>query len=184
MLTRLAKHWWVFLLRGVVAIIFGFAAFGWPGLTIATLIILFGAYAFVDGIFLTVSAISGWSHIEDPWLILLEGLIGIGIGAVTFHSPAITGLGLLIYIAAWSLATGVLEIASAMRLRKEISGEFWLLLSGIVSILFAIVLMWFPMAGALGLVWIIGAYAIAFGVMLIALAFRLRGFHRQHLRAA
>jgi uncharacterized membrane protein HdeD (DUF308 family) len=179
MLARLARHWWMFVLRGVAAILFGVAAFIWPGLTIATLIILFGAYALVDGIFLTIAAISGWSHMEDPWLILLEGLIGIGIGAVTFHSPAITGLGLLIYIAAWSLATGVLEIAAAMRLRKELTGEIWLLLSGIISILFAIVLMWFPMAGALGLAWVIGAYAIGFGVMLIALGLRLNRFHRR-----
>ncbi len=183
MLTRLAKHWWMFVLRGIVAMLFGIAAFAWPGLTLATLIILFGAYAFVDGVFLTISAVSGWSQIEDPWLILLEGLIGIGIGVVTFHSPAITGLGLLIYIAAWSLATGVLEIAGAMRLRKELAGEFWLLLSGIISILFAIVLMWFPMAGALGLVWIIGAYAIGFGVMLILLGFKLNRF-RKRLAAA
>jgi len=121
----------MYALRGVAAILFGIAAFGWPHLTIAVLIVLFGAYAFVDGIFLIISALAGWSQIEDPWLILLEGLIGVAIGAVTFHSPAITGLALLIYIAAWSLATGVLEIAAAMRLRKEMTGEFWLLLSGI-----------------------------------------------------
>src|SRR5208282_650806 len=173
MLTRLVKHWWVFVLRGVVAIVFGIAAFAWPGLTIATLIILFGAYAFVDGVFLIISAISGWNHIEDPWLILLEGLLGIGIGVVTFHAPTVTILGLLIYIAAWSLATGVLEIASAMRLRKELSGEFWLLLSGILSIAFAVVLMWYPAAGAVALVWIIGAYAIGFGIVLIALGLKL-----------
>jgi uncharacterized membrane protein HdeD (DUF308 family) len=183
MLTRLAQHWWMYALRGVAAILFGIAAFGWPHLTIAVLIVLFGAYAFVDGIFLVVSALGGWSQIEDPWLILLEGLIGVGIGAVTFHSPAITGLALLIYIAAWSLATGVLEIAAAMRLRKEMTGEFWLLLSGILSIAFAIVLMWFPVAGALGLIWVIGAYAIAFGVMLIALGLKLNGF-RKRLSAA
>jgi uncharacterized membrane protein HdeD (DUF308 family) len=183
MLHRLAQHWWLFVLRGVAAILLGIAAFLWPGLTIATLIILFGAYAFVDGVFLLISAISGWSKIEDPWLILLEGLIGIGIGVVTFHSPAITGLGLLIFIAAWSLATGVLEIASAMRLRKELKGEFWLLLSGILSILFAIVLMWYPTAGAYALAIIIGAYAIGFGVMLIAFGIRLNRF-RAHAAAS
>jgi uncharacterized membrane protein HdeD (DUF308 family) len=183
MLTKLAQHWWMFVLRGIAAILFGIAAFGWPHLTLAVLIVLFGAYALVDGIFLTLSAITGWSRIEDPWLILLEGLIGIGIGVVTFHSPAITALGLLIYIAAWSLATGVLEIVAAMRLRKELAGEFWLLLSGILSIAFAIVLMWFPAAGALGLVWVIGAYAIGFGIMLIALGLKLNGF-RRHLAGA
>jgi uncharacterized membrane protein HdeD (DUF308 family) len=183
MLHRLAQHWWLFVLRGLAAILLGIAAFLWPGLTIATLIILFGAYAFVDGVFLLISAISGWSKIEDPWLILLEGLIGIGIGVVTFHSPAITGLGLLIFIAAWSLATGVLEIASAMRLRKELKGEFWLLLSGILSILFAIVLMWYPTAGAYALAIIIGAYAIGFGVMLIAFGIRLNRF-RAHAAAS
>jgi len=183
MLTKLAQHWWMFVLRGIAAILFGIAAFGWPHLTLAVLVVLFGAYALVDGIFLTLSAITGWSRIEDPLLILLEGLIGIGIGVVTFHSPAITALGLLIYIAAWSLATGVLEIVAAMRLRKELAGEFWLLLSGILSIAFAIVLMWFPAAGALGLVWVIGAYAIGFGIMLIALGLKLNGF-RRHLAGA
>lgn len=183
MLTRVAQHWWMYVLRGIAAIIFGVAAFGWPHLTIAILITLFGAYAFVDGLFLLISAIGNWSHLEDPWITLLEGIIGIAIGAVTFHSPAVTGLGLLIYIAAWSLATGVLEIAAAMKLRKELAGEIWLLLSGILSIAFAVILMWFPLAGALGLVWLIGIYAIGFGVTLIALGVRLNGL-RRHLAAA
>ena len=180
MLTKLAQYWWMYVIRGIAAVIFGVMAFAWPHITLAVLIILFGAYAFVDGIFLTISAISGWGHIEDPWIILLEGIIGIAIGAVTFHSPAITAIGLLIYIAAWSLATGVLEIVAAMKLRKELAGEIWLLLSGILSIAFAVLLMWFPMAGALGLIWLIGIYAIGFGIMLIALGVRLNGF-RRHL---
>jgi len=179
MLTKLVQHWWMYVLRGIAAIIFGIMAFAWPHPTLLVLIILFGAYAFVDGIFLLISAFSGWSHIEDRWLILLEGVIGVAIGAVTFHSPAITAIGLLIYIAAWSLATGVLEIAAAMKLRKELAGEIWLLLSGILSIAFAIVLMWFPLAGALGLIWLIGAYAIGFGVMLIALGLKLNGFRHR-----
>jgi uncharacterized membrane protein HdeD (DUF308 family) len=183
MLTRLAHHWWMFVLRGVAAILFGILAIVMPHITLAVLIILFGAYAFVDGIFLTISAISGWRHLEDPWIILLEGLIGIGIGAVTFHDPTLTAQGLLLFIAAWSLATGVLEIVSAMRLRKELTGEIWLLLSGVVSILFAVVLMWYPEAGLLGLVWVIGFYAIFFGMTLIALGLKLNRF-RAHLAAA
>ncbi len=183
MLTKLAQHWWMYVVRGIAAIIFGVAAFAWPNETIAILIILFGAYAFVDGIFLIVSAVGSWSHIEDPWLILLEGIIGVAIGAVTFHSPAITAMGLLFFIAAWSLATGVMEIAAAMKLRKELAGEIWLLLSGMLSIAFAIVLMWMPLAGLVGLIWLVGIYAIAFGVTLIAFGFRLNG-HRKHLVAA
>lgn len=130
-------------------------------------------YAFVDGVFLIVGAAMAWCKAEDHWLMLLEGLLGVLVGALTFLAPGITALGLLIYIAAWSLATGVLEIAGAIQLRKEIEGEWWLLLSGIASVLFAMLLMLFPAAGALGLLWAIGSYAIVFGALLVALGFKL-----------
>lgn len=173
MVTTLARYWWAFMLRGVAAIVFGILAFLWPGLTLAVLVLLFGAYAFVDGVFLIVSAIGEWSEVERHWLMLLEGIVGILIGIMTYFAPGLTALGLLFYIAAWSLATGVLEIAAAIRLRTELESELWLLLTGIASLIFAIFVMWFPAAGALAMVWAIATYAIVFGVLLIGLSVKL-----------
>ena len=121
--------------------------------------------------------LAGWRRLENRWLPMLQGLLGIAVGVLTYFSPAITALGLLIYIAAWSLATGVLEIVAAVKLRKVIKGEIWLLLSGIASIVFSFLLMLFPAAGALGLLWVIASYAIIFGALLIGRSFKL--FRRQ-----
>ena len=175
MFDLLAKNWWAFVVRGIFAILFGILAYAWPGITLATLIIFFGAYVLIDGILLVIKTIGNWGERDDRWLLLLEGLLGIGIGVITLVAPGITAVGLLIYIVAWSLATGVLEIAAAIRLRKEIENEWWLILSGVASILFAILLMVFPGAGALGLIWLIATYAIVFGVMLIIAGVKLRG---------
>lgn len=174
MLDVLSRYWWAYVVRGILAILFGILAYAWPGITLATLIILFGAFAFVDGIFLIIKTIGNWGGRDDRWLLLLEGLLGIGIGLLAFMVPGVTTLALVFYIAVWSLATGVLEIVTAIRLRKEIQGEGWMILSGIASILFALLLMVFPGAGALGLIWLIAAYAIIFGVVLILLGFKLR----------
>ena len=175
MLDVLSRYWWAYVVRGIVAILFGILAYAWPGITLATLIIFFGAFAFVDGIFLIIKTIGNWGGREDRWLLLLEGLLGIGIGLLAFLAPGVTTLVLVFYIAVWSLSTGVLEIATAIRLRKEIQGEGWMILSGIASIIFALLLMVFPGVGALGLIWLIALYAIIFGVMLILLGFKLRG---------
>src|SRR5215469_5966058 len=175
MVNLLARRWWLIALRGVAAIVFGILALLWPGITLATLIILFGAYAFVDGIFAVIHALGGGDETESVWLLLLEGLLGIGVGLITFFEPGLTAVALLFYIAAWNLATGVLEIAGALRLRKQVRGEFWLLLGGLCSIVFAVILMARPAAGALALIWVIGLYALLFGFSLLALGFRLRG---------
>jgi uncharacterized membrane protein HdeD (DUF308 family) len=174
MLDVLSRGWWLLVLRGVLAVLFGAAAFAWPGLTLYTLLVLFGAYALVDGVFAIVSSITNWSRRDDHWIMLLSGIAGVGIGVVTFRSPDVTALVVLMYIAAWALVTGVLNVAAAIRLRKEIEGEFWLALSGAVSILAAFAMMLFPGAGALSIVWLIGAYAIVFGVSLVGLGLRLR----------
>ena len=181
MLEMLSRYWWAFVVRGIVAILFGILAYAWPGITLATLIIFFGAYVLIDGILLVIKTIGKWGVREDRWFLLLEGLLGIGIGVITFVAPGITAIVLIFYIAAWGLATGVLEIAAAVRLRKEIQGEGWMILSGIASILFAILVMFFPGAGALGLLWLIAAYAIIFGVMLVILGLSLHG-HRSRLQ--
>ena len=174
MVEILARYWWAFIARGVLAVVLGVLVFAWPAITIAALIIVFGVYIFVDGIFLIIKAIGGWKSRDDRWLLLLEGLLGIGIGVITFFAPGVTAVGLLFYIAAWSLTTGILEIVGAIRLRKEIKGEVLWILSGIVSILFAVFLMIFPGAGILGLIWLLGVYAFVFGVFLIALGIRIR----------
>ena len=174
MIEILTRYWWAFIARGVLAIALGVMVYAWPTITIAALIIVFGVYAFADGVFLIVKAIGGWKARDDRWPLLFEGLLGIGIGLMAFFAPGVTAIGLLFYIAAWSLATGILEIVGAIRLRKEIEGEAWWILTGIASILFAVFLMVFPGAGILGLVWLLGVYAIVFGILLIALGIRIR----------
>ncbi|MBI3804624.1 MAG: HdeD family acid-resistance protein [Nitrospirae bacterium] len=177
MFDLLTRNWWVLILRGVLAILFGVLAFSRPGMTLAALVLFFGAYVFVDGIFAIILALGGWEKRNDRWLLLLQGVIGVGIGILTFRAPGITAIGLLLYIAAWSLAIGVLQIAAAIRLRRSIEGEVWLAISGVASILFAAILMWAPAAGALALLWVIASYAIIFGATLIFLGFKVHGLH-------
>jgi uncharacterized membrane protein HdeD (DUF308 family) len=178
MLAMLARNWWVLALRGVFAIIFGILALIWPGLTLFVLITLFGAYALVDGIFAVIAGIASYGRNERWWAVLLEGVAGIILGVLTFLWPGTTALVLVYFIAAWALITGIFEIVAAIRLRKAIEGEWMLVLSGIVSIIFGLFLIVAPGAGALGLTWVIGAYAIVWGVLLIILAFRLRNLPR------
>jgi uncharacterized membrane protein HdeD (DUF308 family) len=180
-LQFLARYWWVVLMRGVAAILFGVLAFVWPGLTIAALVLLFGAFALVDGVFSLLAAIGGRGERDGFWLGLLHGLIGIGIGVVTLWNPAITALALVLYIAAWALVSGVLEIVAAIRLREEIEGEWLLVLAGVLSIAFAGLLLWSPGAGALALLWWIAAWAIVVGVLLVFESFKLRGLRRERI---
>ncbi|MGA8640308.1 HdeD family acid-resistance protein [Candidatus Binatus sp.] len=170
-LTRLTHYWWTYVVRGILAIAFGMVAAGWPRLTVGALTIAFGAYALADGLFLFGCAIGEWRHVNDPWLMLLEGIIGVLIGAiVTIYAPALIGLGLPICVAAWSLAVGVFETATAILLRREAESELWLLTTGIAAIAFAVLLvflMGFPAAEAFVLRWLIATYAIFFGVLLM-----------------
>ena len=166
-------HWWAFALRGVVAILFGLLAFAWPGVTLIVLVELWGAFALIDGALSLVAAFRmGDSH---HWALLLEGIVGIAAGVVTFVWPGLTALALVYIIAAWALITGVLEVITAIRLRKVINNEWLLALSGVLSFVFGVVLAVAPGAGALALIWLIAIYAIIFGVLLLALAFRLHG---------
>ena len=174
MLTLLSKNWWVFLVRGLIAILFGLSAFAWPGLTLATLILFFGAWALVSGIFAIAAAFSASRRHKEWWVLLLQGLLGIAVGVLTFWMPGITALSLLWYLAFWSIVTGILEIVTAIRLRKEIRGEGWILLAGIASVIFGVLLIARPGAGALALITLIAAYAIVFGVLLVLAAFKLK----------
>src|ERR1700693_2195208 len=174
MLHSLAKNWWALALRGLVALMFGLLTFVLPGITLVTLILLFGAYALADGIFNIIAFFRVASH---HWALLIEGLIGIIAGILTFVWPAITALALLYVIAFWAIFTGIFEIVAGIRLRKVITNEWLLLLMGILSLLFGLFVLIFPGVGALAIVLWIGAYALVFGIFLLALAFRLRG-HR------
>jgi len=173
----LARRWWAIALRGLAAIIFGILAFAMPGVTLAVLVLLFGAYALVDGIFNIVAAVSGRSGQRSWWMVLLEGLVSVAAGLVTFFWPGLTALTLVYVISAWAIITGVLEVVAAIRLRKEITNEWWLALSGVLSIVFGALVAFAPGAGALALIFWIGAYAVVFGAMLVALGFRLRRRH-------
>lgn len=170
----LKRGWWLFLLRGIAAILFGIAAFVWPGQTLTVLIILFGAYVLVDGVSGLVQAIRHRDRLERWWLWALEGALGIVVGLLTFLAPGVTALVLLIFIAAWAIVGGALRIAVAIELRKEIRGEWLLVAGGVLSILFGILLILVPQAGILSIVWLIGFYAVLFGGLLVWLALRLR----------
>ena len=175
----LAGNWWALALRGLLAVLFGITAFVMPGLTLAALVLLYGAYALVDGVFAVVASLAGRTFGTPWWAMLIRGLLGIAIGIVTFVWPGITELALLYIIAAWAVVTGGFEIAAAIRLRKEIQGEWLLVLSGALSVLFGLALMVYPAAGALAIVWLLGSYAIIFGVLLLVLGLRLRSLSQQ-----
>jgi uncharacterized membrane protein HdeD (DUF308 family) len=175
----LSRSWWVLLLRGLVAIAFGVLTWLQPGISLAALVLLFGAYSMVDGILGIWTAIAGRKDHEHWWVLLLGGLLGIGIGVMTFLVPGVTALALLFYIAIWAIATGVLEIVAAIRLRKEIEGEWLLILSGLASVLFGVLLMAQPGAGALALLWLIATFAVVFGILLLILAFKARSFGKR-----
>ena len=173
-LTQLSRDWWHFAVRGVLTIVFGILALVWPGPTIKALVVLFGAFVLVDGIFAVVTGIQSREYFKYWWALLLEGLTGIAIGIMTFIWPNIAGLVLLYFIASWAILTGIFEIIAALELRNVLPGEWATFLAGVLSILLGILLFAYPTAGAVGMVWAIGLYAIAAGIMEIIVAFRLR----------
>jgi uncharacterized membrane protein HdeD (DUF308 family) len=172
----LSRYWWTTLLRGLVWILFGIVLLAEPGISLVTLTLMFGIFAFIDGVAAVVSAIGGRKQYENWWVLLLTGLAGIAVGVLTFINPGATALGLLYYIAIWAIATGLFGLMTAIYLRKEIQGEFWLGLAGLASIAFGVLLIMRPGAGALTVLWLIGAYSIALGLILVILAFETRAF--------
>jgi uncharacterized membrane protein HdeD (DUF308 family) len=173
----MSRHWWVFLLRGIVSALFGLAALLMPGLTLLTLVLVFGIYAIVDGVAAVFSSFNSRNTDDRWWIGLLEGIVSIIAGIAALIIPGIATLTLLIVIAVWAVLTGIMQIVAAIRLRREIDNEFWLGLSGVLSLIFGIYVFLFPGAGALAVAWLIGVYAIMFGIFFIALAFRLRSRH-------
>jgi uncharacterized membrane protein HdeD (DUF308 family) len=179
LVESLARNWWLLLLRGIVSVVFGILAFIWPGITLFALVLLYGAYALVDGVLAIAAAIKGRGRAPTGWLVLV-GVLGIAAGIVTFVWPAITAFALLVLIGVWSILHGILEVVGAIRLRREIRGEGLLILGGILSIAFGLIVLLQPGAGALAIVWLIGAYAVVFGALFVALSLRLR----KHARPA
>jgi uncharacterized membrane protein HdeD (DUF308 family) len=176
MVDTFRLNWWLLALRGLVAVLFGVLAFVWPGATLITLVWLFGAFALVNGLLsliLAAKAPKGYPRIGS---LILGGLLGILAGLLTFVMPGITALGLLMLIAAWAIVTGIMEVVAAIRLRKIIANEWLLILAGIASVAFGVILFLRPAAGALALIWWIGAWALIFGILLIVLAFRMRNW--------
>ncbi len=176
--AALGRNWWLLLLRGLVAIVFALLTWAQPGVSLAALVLVFGIYVLADGLLGVWSAIAKRRDNRHWWLLLLWGLVGIVVGVMTFIMPGITGLVLLMYIAAWAMITGVLQIVAAIRLRKEIKGEWLMILSGLVSVAFGVLLFLQPGAGALAVAWIIAAYAFIFGVLMVLLAFKVRKLGR------
>jgi uncharacterized membrane protein HdeD (DUF308 family) len=179
MLALLGRNWWTVVLRGVIAVLLGLAALGWPQITLEVLVILLGAYLLVDGAFAIFTGVRDRSRHRQWWLLLLEGLAGIVAGAIALFLPGITALVLIYVLAAWALITGILEILAAIRLREELRGEWLLVLGGVASILFALIVALRPTAGMIALVWLIAIYAIIFGILFIILGLRLRSWARQ-----
>jgi uncharacterized membrane protein HdeD (DUF308 family) len=182
--SLLSRAWWLLLLRGLIAIAFGVLTWRHPGLSLAALILLFGFYALFDGILDAGTALFGGHDQDHRWTLFLGGLVGIGIGLITLSSPGLTAFALLFYVAIWAIARGVLEIVAAIRLRQEIHGEWLLILGGLASVALGVMLIAQPAAGALTVLWLIGGYALVFGVISVMLAFRARSFsHELHAHA-
>jgi uncharacterized membrane protein HdeD (DUF308 family) len=174
-LPVLSRNWWALSLRGILAVLFGLAAFFLPGIFLTAFILLFGAYMLVDGVFAIVAAVRAAGRDTRWWLLLVEGVLGVFVGILTFIWPGLTALVLLYFVAAWAIVTGLFEIVGAIRLRREIEGEWALILGGVLSVVFGVLLAVLPAeVGILSLLWLVGAYALVFGILLIILAFRVR----------
>ncbi len=173
-MEELARTWWVYLVRGICAILFGLLALIWPAVTVLALVILFGAYAIVDGVFALFGAGRGAGIGSRGWMIFY-GIVSILAGIAVFAWPRITALVLLFFIAGWAIVTGILEIVAGIRLRKTAANEWMFIVSGVLSVLFGVLLFIRPGAGALALIWLIGIMAIVYGISLVVLSFRVKG---------
>jgi len=175
MLSSITRNWWLVALSGALAVLFGVAAFVWPGMTFEVLVLLFGAYAFVDGIVWLGFGLLAAGSEERWWPLVLGGIVGIATGVLTFAQPATMGLALVYVVGAWAIVTGLLTIVAAVRLRDAISNEWLMGFSGVLSIIFGVLVLAQPNAGALTLVFLFGFYAILAGIAQISLGIRLRG---------
>ena len=175
-LNALLRNWWTLVLRGVFAVTFGFIAWFWPGLTLLALILTWAVVACVSGIVTLASAFARDGD-EPRWILLLEGGVSLLAGAAALAYPRQTAILFLYLLAAWALLAGVVQIIAAWRLRAEIRGEFWLGIAGVLSVLFGILLIFRPGAGALTMLWLIAGYSVLFGIVLIAWGLHLKRLH-------
>lgn len=175
----LARNWWVLLLRGVAAIAFGILTFAWPGISLASLVLVFGAFCLADGVMAAWTALTTRKQLENRCLLLIGGALGVGVGLVTLFQPDVTAVVLLFYIAVWAIATGVVQLITAVRLRAGIEDEWMLALAGLASLGFGALLLLRPGAGALGVLGLIGGYAVVLGALLVALALEVRAAARR-----
>ena len=167
MFRLLSRYWWVLVARGLIAILFGILAVSLPVSTAGALVLVFGAFAAVDGVFALFSGFSSIGSSSSWWVMVLHGLVGIAIAGLTLIRPDITAMALLVYIAVWAILIGGLQVFASIRLRREISGVFWLGLGGLLGILFGVVALLRPAQAALTVVWMIGVFAIAYGIVLL-----------------
>lgn len=174
-MDTLSSHlWWAWLIRGLISIVFASIAFALPVGTLATLIIFFSSFMFIDGIFSIFSLLFKRTSNRPWWIVVLEGLVGIGIGLITYFMPGLTSLALVYWVATWAIVTGIMEIISAVELRKIIAHEWAVGLMGILSVLMGVLFILAPAAGFLSLAYILGTYALFAGIMMLSLALRLR----------
>ncbi len=180
MLNLLARNWWLIEIRGVAAIAFGIMAFLWPGLTLIVLITLFAAFMLIDGVTLLVALARGDTATRGHRLAVgLMGILSIAAGIIAIAVPGLTALSLLYLVAFWAIALGVSQLIAAFRLRRDVSGELWLVIGGLLTIVFGVLLLAFPGTGLVSLIWLVGAWAIAYGFTSLVVAWRLRGLHQQ-----
>jgi uncharacterized membrane protein HdeD (DUF308 family) len=170
MLAALAENWWAFVLRGIFAILFGIGALTFPGLTVLALIVLFGFYCFVDGF---TSLAMAFEADSKGWYVI-GGLVSLAAGVITFTRPGATAIALLFVIGIWALIRGVIDIVTAIQIRKVVEGEWMLALSGVVSALFGLYVIARPGQGALAIIWIIAFFALILGFLLLGVGFKLR----------
>lgn len=171
----LIDNWWLVLLRGIAAMLFGVLTFLWPSLSLLSIVLLWGAFALVDGIFAIATAfITKRPDAGSRWWMGLVGLLGVAAGLLTFFAPAITAFGLLLYFSVWLIATGLLQIIGAIRLRKLIDNEWMLALSGLACVILGALLIGYPLTGLLSVVWMIGIFALVVGIFYIGLSLRLK----------
>jgi uncharacterized membrane protein HdeD (DUF308 family) len=183
MIEVLTSKWWVFLIRGVAAVLFGIAALAWPGVTLLALVVLFGIYALIDGVFAIAAALSGLGH-SRWWALLIEGIVGLAVSFFVFTMPILSSLSLIYAIGIWAMLTGVVEIIAGLQMREFIRDEWLYILGGIASIVFGVLVFRSPGAGALAVVWLIGLYAIIFGLAQVILSFRMQHLHHAATTAA
>ena len=179
MLELVARSWWVYIVRGVLALVFGLFAYLNPAITMKILLIFFGIFIFIEGLLAIVGSIAGRKYSDIWWLVLLEGIAGVIIGVITFTRPAVTGMVLIVFVALWAIWSGLFRIITAIRLRKELDSEWLLIFGGIISILFGVMLFAHPGAGIVAIAWLIGFFASMSGILMITFGIKARKFQKE-----